>query len=58
MTMPRTDSFVSLVIQNRFLSMARKGTAKLNELLSIEKLMQAKWDAEKLFEEDAPDDGR
>lgn len=56
--MPRTDSFVSLVIQNRFLSMARKGTAKLNELLSIEKLMQAKWDAEKLFEEDAPDDGR
>lgn len=38
--------------------MARKGTAKLNELLSIEKLMQAKWDDEKLFEEDAPDDGR
>ena len=33
---------------------SRKGTAKLNELLDIERSMQEKWEREKTFEEDAP----
>jgi hypothetical protein len=37
---------------------ARKGTAKLTELLEIEKQMQAYWTNERLFEEDAPSDGK
>ncbi len=34
---------------------AKKSNTKLNALLSIEKEMQAKWDAERTFEEDAPE---
>lgn len=37
--------------------MARKGTAKLTELLQIEEQMQQKWDKEKMFEMDAPEAG-
>ncbi|XP_064636547.1 leucine--tRNA ligase, cytoplasmic-like isoform X2 [Lineus longissimus] len=36
---------------------ARKGTAKLNELLDIEKRVQEKWVREKIFELDAPAPG-
>lgn len=32
--------------------MARKGTAKLTELQEIEKVIQAQWTSEKLFEMD------
>ena len=32
----------------------RKGTAKLCELLDIEKKVQEKWEAEKVFDIDAP----
>ena len=34
---------------------SRKGTAKLNELLDIQRSMQEKWEKEKIFEEDAPE---
>lgn len=34
----------------------RKGTAKLAEIQEIEAEMQARWEREKAFEEDAPDD--
>ena len=34
---------------------ARKGTAKLSEIREIEVEMQAKWEKEKIFEEEAPD---
>ena len=33
----------------------RKGTVKLNELRRIERLMQERWEREKVFEQDAPD---
>lgn len=36
---------------------ARKGTAKLSELLAIEKKVQEKWQKEKAFERDAPPAG-
>jgi leucyl-tRNA synthetase len=32
----------------------RKSTAKLTELLQIERRVQKKWEDEKVFEEDAP----
>ena len=32
----------------------RKGTAKLNEILEIERNIQAQWESEKIFEENAP----
>lgn len=32
----------------------RKGTFKVNTLLEIEKNVQAQWDQQKIFEEDAP----
>jgi len=35
----------------------RKGTAKLRELLDIEKKVQEKWETEKVFEVDAPKPG-
>ena len=35
----------------------RKSTAKLDELLNIEKQVQEKWDKEKIFEVDAPAPG-
>ena len=36
--------------------MERKSTAKLTEIREIEKRVQAKWQQEKVFEEDAPAD--
>ena len=36
---------------------SRKGTAKLNELLDIERSVQERWEREKIFEEDAPEPG-
>lgn len=36
---------------------SRKGTAKLKELVDIERAMQEKWEREKVFEEDAPEPG-
>ncbi len=36
---------------------SRKGTAKLNELLEIERKVQERWAQEKVFEEDAPKPG-
>ena len=41
----------------QYLAMAasRKGTAKLSEIREIEVEMQAKWEKEKIFEEEAPD---
>ena len=35
----------------------RKSTAKLNEILAIERRVQELWEAEKVFEEDAPQPG-
>ena len=35
----------------------RKGTAKLNELLEIERRVQERWAKEKAFEVDAPEPG-
>jgi leucyl-tRNA synthetase len=35
----------------------RKGTAKLNELLDIERRIQERWEREKTFELDAPEPG-
>ena len=35
----------------------RKGTAKLNELLDIQREVQERWEAAKVFEEDAPQPG-
>jgi leucyl-tRNA synthetase len=35
----------------------RKSTAKLSEILEIERQVQERWDAEKIFEEDAPQPG-
>ena len=35
----------------------RKGTAKLNELLAIERKVQERWQKEKAFERDAPPAG-
>ena len=32
----------------------RKGTAKLDNLLEIERAIQKKWDEKKVFETDAP----
>lgn len=34
---------------------AKKSNAKLNALLAIEKEMQAKWEAERVYQEDAPE---
>lgn len=34
----------------------RKSTAKLDEILNIEKQVQEKWARERVFEEDAPND--
>ncbi|XP_005104027.1 leucine--tRNA ligase, cytoplasmic [Aplysia californica] len=39
------------------ITLERKSTAKLDELLSIEKQMQEKWETEKIFEVDAPKPG-
>jgi len=36
----------------------RKGTAKLSEIQEIEKEIQAKWERERTFENDAPEDKR
>lgn len=36
----------------------RKGTFKVEYLQDIEKKVQAKWDSEKIFEMEAPDDGK
>ena len=36
----------------------RKGTAKLVEILNIEKQVQEKWAHEHVFEEDAPSDSK
>lgn len=36
---------------------ARKGTAKLNELLDIEQLVQENWKRDKVFEADGPAPG-
>ena len=36
---------------------SRKGTAKLSELLEIERQIQDYWNSEHLFEENAPTDG-
>ena len=36
----------------------KKSNAKLNALLDIEKQIQAKWDTERIFEEDALDEKR
>ena len=36
------------------MELERKGTAKVRTLLDIEKQMQETWDAERLFEVDAP----
>ena len=38
-------------------AMERKSTAKLDELLSIERQMQERWEKEKIFEADAPNKG-
>jgi len=35
----------------------RKGTAKLSELLEIERSVQERWLLDKVFEMDAPSDG-
>ena len=35
----------------------RKSTAKLDELLDIERQMQEKWDTQRIFEVDAPRPG-
>ena len=35
----------------------RKSTAKLNEILAIERQVQERWEAEKVFQEDAPQPG-
>ena len=35
----------------------RKSTAKLTEILDIERQVQQRWEAEKIFEEDAPKPG-
>lgn len=37
--------------------MERKSTAKLTEIVNIEKQMQKKWEQDKIFEEDAPSPG-
>jgi leucyl-tRNA synthetase len=34
---------------------AKKSNAKLNALLEIEKEVQAKWESEKIFEDNAPE---
>jgi hypothetical protein len=34
---------------------AKKSNVKLNALLDIERQIQTKWETEKIFEEDAPD---
>lgn len=34
---------------------AKKSNTKLNAMLAIEKEMQAKWEAERIYEEDAPE---
>ena len=34
---------------------AKKSNVKLNALREIEEKIQAKWESEKIFEEDAPD---
>ena len=39
------------------MELERKGTAKVKALLDIEQQMQATWEAEKLFEVDAPPQG-
>ena len=36
---------------------SRKGTAKLNELLDIERSVQERWEKDGIFEEDAPEPG-
>ena len=34
---------------------AKKSNVKLNALLDIEKIVQTKWESDKVFEENAPD---
>lgn len=36
-------------------SAAKKSNTKLNAMLAIEKEMQAKWEAENTYQEDAPE---
>ncbi len=40
-----------------FITMERKGTAKLRELLEIERNIQEKWEKEQVFSVDAPPPG-